>query len=79
MNLRDYIRALDKDQQGVALQRYASRIPTTVGYLKTHVVCARKPASLRFMRSLANASEGDVSLTEVLIHYGVSREELEVA
>lgn len=75
MKLRDYIRSLDR--QGLA--DYAARVPTTVGFLQVHVVSARKPSSLRFMRALAKATEGQVGLIEVLLHYGVPEEELRAA
>lgn len=78
MKLREYIKTMEAEDRG-RLQAYADRVPTTVGYLRVHVSSARKPASLKFMRALARASEGNVSLLEVLQHYGVSKKELEVA
>jgi hypothetical protein len=78
MKLYDYLRELDRpDCLGEnTLEAYAARVGTTVGYLRVHVLKARKAASLRYMRKLAEASEGRVSLTEVLMHYGVTAEEL---
>jgi hypothetical protein len=78
MNLYDYLRELDhKDVKGVnLLEAYAARVGTSAGYLRVHVLKARKAASLRYMRKLAKASEGKVSLAEVLMHYGVTEEEL---
>ncbi|WP_083004840.1 hypothetical protein [Halomonas sp. GT] len=78
MKLYDYLRELDRtDARGVnPLEAYAARVDTSVGYLRVHVLKARKAASLRYMRKLAIASEGNVSLSEVLMHYGVTEEEL---
>ncbi|TFH84749.1 hypothetical protein EQG41_20775 [Billgrantia azerbaijanica] len=80
MNLADYLRELDQPQAegGNPLEAFADRAGTTTGYLRVHVIRARKPASLRYMRRLAQASEGKVSLIEVLRHYGVTAEELKV-
>lgn len=75
MQLREYLKSMDE----TGLEAFAQRAGTSAKYLRKHVIGGSRGASLKFMRSLANASEGDVSLTEVLIHYGVSREELEVA
>lgn len=78
MTLYDYLRELDRpDYSDVnPLEAYADRVGTSAGYLRVHVLKARKAASLRYMRKLAKASEGNVSLTEVLMHYGVTAEEL---
>ena len=79
MKLYDYLRELDRtDARGVnPLEAYAVRVGTSAGYLRVHVLKARKAASLRYMRKLAKASEGNVSLSEVLMHYGVTAEELD--
>lgn len=78
MKLYDYLRELDRiDSRGDnSLEAYAARVGTSAGYLRVHVLKARKAASLRYMRKLAKASEGNVSLPEVLMHYGVTAEEL---
>lgn len=78
MTLYDYLRELDcVDAKGMnPLEAYAERVGTSSGYLRVHVLKARKAASLRYMRKLAKASEGNVSLAEVLMHYGVTAEEL---
>lgn len=78
MRLDEYLRELDQPhaEGGNPLEAYADRAGTTIGYLRVHVLRARKPASLRYMRRLAQASEGRVSLTEVLHHYGVTEDEL---
>lgn len=78
MRLYDYLRELDRVERDGRnpLEAYAERVGTSVGYLRVHVLKARKAASLRYMRELANASEGKVSLPEVLMHYGVTEEEL---
>lgn len=78
MKLYHYLKQLDcsGDADESPLDAYAKRVGTTSGYLRVHVLKARKPASLRYMRRLAEASEGQVSLTEVLMHYGVTEKEL---
>lgn len=78
MKFADYLRELNQPdaEGGNPLDAYAERAETTVGYLRVHVLHARKPASLAFMRRLATATEGRVSLAEVLHHYGVTEEEL---
>ncbi|RXE48725.1 hypothetical protein B4O83_12400 [Chromohalobacter israelensis] len=79
MIFAEYLKQLDQpltDGEN-PLEAYASRVPTSVGYLRVHVISARKMASLRYMRALAQASEGRVSLLDVLRHYGVPDEELQ--
>lgn len=75
MQLREYLKNLDE----TGLVAFAARAGTSVKYLRKHVIGGSRGASLKFMRALARASEGDVSLLEVLQHYGVSKEELEAA
>jgi len=78
MTLYDYLRELDQASiEGERpIEAYADRVGTSAGYLRVHVLKARKAASLRYMRKLAEASNGKVSLLEVLMHYGVTEEEL---
>ncbi|MBB3192072.1 hypothetical protein [Halomonas cerina] len=80
MKLAEYLRELDQPGADghIPLEQFAERAGTTVGYLRVHVIRARKPASLRYMRRLAQASEGKVSLLDVLRHYGVTDEELDM-
>lgn len=75
MQLRDYLKQLDEP----ALLAFAKRAGTSDKYLRIHVIGGSRGASLKFMRTLARASEGNVSLLEVLEHYGVSKQELEAA
>ncbi|MGY4876484.1 hypothetical protein ACLUEY_01205 [Vreelandella aquamarina] len=58
------------------MQIYAARLGTSTKYLKTHVSGPTRGASLKFMRALARESDGKVSLAEVLMHYGVTEQEL---
>lgn len=78
MKFADYLREQNQPLADGSnpLEAYAERAETTVGYLRVHVLHARKPASLAFMRRLAAATDGRVSLAEVLQHYGVTEEEL---
>lgn len=67
MNLRQYITNLD----GHALQAYAERCGIAPSYLRLHVKYASKDPSVSLIKSLARESQGDVSLAEVLEHFGV--------
>ena len=75
MQLRNYLKDLDE----AGFEAFAKRADTSTKYLKVHVIGGSRGASLKFMRALARASEGNVSFLEVLEHYGVSKKELEVA
>ncbi len=68
MNLRDYIHGLDSKR----LAAYADRCQIAVSYLRLHVKYASKDPSVSLIRSLARESEGCVSLTEVLEHFGIT-------
>lgn len=67
MKLRDYISSLDPN----SLVDYASRCLIAVSYLKLHVMYASKDPSVSLIKSLTRESEGSVSLTEVLEHFGI--------
>jgi hypothetical protein len=67
MKLRDYISSLDPN----SLVDYASRCRIAVSYLKLHVKYASKDPSVSLIKSLTRESEGSVSLTEVLEHFGI--------
>ncbi|ALV76813.1 TPA: hypothetical protein ACPHWC_004667 [Pseudomonas aeruginosa] len=73
MELAAYIREIDrpKEASGNPLERYAERCGVTVGYMRIHVLYARKDPRFRLLRALARESEGKVSLAEVLQHFGV--------
>lgn len=79
MKLSDYIRNLDQPRQpgGNPLQAFADRCHVTIGYMKVHVLYARKEPRFRLLLALARESEGQVSLPEVLQHFGVPEKELE--
>lgn len=72
MQLREYLRNLDE----AGLEAFAMRAGTSAKYLRAHVIGGSRGASLKFMRALASASEGNVSLPDVLMHYGVTEQEL---
>lgn len=78
MKLADYIRNIDKPREegGNPLEAYALRCGVTIGYMKVHVLYARKEPRFRLLRALARESEGRVSLMEVLQHFGVPENEL---
>ncbi|HBK35797.1 MAG TPA: hypothetical protein DDZ35_02555 [Halomonas sp.] len=72
MELRDYLESLSAAE----LEAYAARLETSAKYLRTHVTGPTRGASLKFMRALARESNGNVGLANVLMHYGVTEEEL---
>ncbi|MDP9514783.1 hypothetical protein [Pseudomonas protegens] len=67
MKLREYICALDA--QGLAA--YADRCGIAGSYLRLHVKYASKNPSVSLIKSLSRESEGNVSIMEVLQHFGV--------
>ena len=67
MNLREYINTLDP----VELGAYASRCGIAVSYLRVHVKYASKDPCVSLIKALARESERNVSLIEVLKHFGV--------
>lgn len=68
MKLRHYIERLDSQ----ALLAYAGRCNIALSYLRLHVKYASKDPSVSLIKSLARESDGCVSLTEVLEHFGVT-------
>lgn len=73
MRLREYLKSQDEKSLG----QFAQRVGTSAKYLRAHVIGGTRGASLKFMRALARESDGKVSLPEVLMHYGVTAEELD--
>ncbi|SDF23093.1 hypothetical protein [Phytopseudomonas seleniipraecipitans] len=78
MKLSDYIRSIDnpKAPEGNPLCEYAQRCNVTIGYMKVHVLYARKEPRFRLLLALAHESQGAVSIPEVLQHFGVAEEQL---
>lgn len=68
MKLRDYISELEPD----ALASYARRCRIAESYLRIHVKYASKDPSVSLIKSLYRESEGRVSLSEVLEHFGIT-------
>lgn len=71
MKLRDYI----DDLSDVRLTDYAFRCSIAESYLRLHIKYASKDPSVSLIKSLARESEGQVSLLEVLEHFGVIERE----
>lgn len=67
MKLTDYINSLSD----VELAVYAEKCKTTVGYLRMHIFYARKQCKKPLREALAKESNGNVSLNEVLQHFGI--------
>jgi hypothetical protein len=68
MKLSDYIRSLDQ----AALNSYAERCNSTPIYISTHLLHARKEPRKALREALSRESQGKVSMTEVLEHFGMS-------
>lgn len=68
MKLREYINQLDSG----ALKAYAERCGIAVSYLRLHVKYASKDPSVSLIKSLSRESDGYVSLTDVLEHFGIT-------
>ncbi|MBD9599235.1 hypothetical protein IB252_05210 [Pseudomonas sp. PDM10] len=68
MKLRDYIGGLDSH----ALAAYAGRCGIAISYLRLHVKYASKDPSVSLIKSLTRESQGNVSLADVLEHFGVT-------
>lgn len=68
MKLREYINQLDSG----ALKGYAERCGIAVSYLRLHVKYASKDPSVSLIKSLSRESDGYVSLTDVLEHFGIT-------
>jgi len=68
MKLREYINRLDPE----ALVAYAERCSIAASYLRLHVKYASKNPSVVLIKALTRESEGCVSLSEVLDHFGIT-------
>ena len=68
MKLGEYIRSLSP----VERDAYARRCGTTSKYLNIHILHSRKEPRKALRESLARESEGNVSINEVLEHFGMS-------
>jgi len=75
MKLREYINGLDSE----ALAAYAARSGIAVNYMRLHVKYASKDPSVSLIKALTRESEGEVSLAEVLEHFGVTDAAMEKA
>jgi len=54
------------------ISAYAERCSIAVSYLRIHVKYASKDPSVSLIKSLARESDGNVTLIEVLEHFGVT-------
>lgn len=75
MNLRQYINDLGAE----ALTAYANRCGIALSYLRLHVKYASKDPSVSLIKALTRESEGHVSLSEVLDHFGITEASLKKA
>ncbi len=67
MDLRAYISQMGPSD----LASYADRCGISQSYLRMHVKYASKDPSVSLIKSLARQSQGQVSLAEVLVHFGI--------
>ncbi|MEN8416067.1 hypothetical protein [Acinetobacter radioresistens] len=67
MNFRDFI----LKQSPEDLEKYAKNAGTTVGYLKSHLLYGYKEPRKHLRKSLAVASNGQVTEMEILQHFGL--------
>ncbi|WP_339898242.1 hypothetical protein [uncultured Gilvimarinus sp.] len=70
MKLRDYIESLTTDER----EAYARKCGTTPDYMRIHILTARKEPRKPLREALARESDGNVSLLEVLQHFGMASE-----
>lgn len=71
MRLSDYINSLSDTEKA----EYAKRCGTTFHYLDVHIRRATKECRKPLRDALARESEGKVSITEVLQHFGIIPEQ----
>lgn len=67
MSFAKYIKSLDRSQ----LEAYAERCGTTANYINVHLLHATKEPRKKLREALANESEGNVTLNEVLQHFAM--------
>jgi len=67
MRLFDFIKSLPSEE----LEAYATRCGTTKSYISIHILHARKEPRKQLREALARESLGNVSLQEVLEHFGM--------
>lgn len=67
MKFSDYVRSLTPAE----LESYAARCGTSAAYIGTHLLHARKEPRKRLRLALSAQSEGKVSISEVLEHFGM--------
>lgn len=65
MKLKTYYRQLNHNER----QAYALRARTTINYLDNHLIPGRKLPRQDLLKRLAEASEGNVELDDVLDHF----------
>lgn len=65
MKLKTFYRQLPRAER----EAYAKRAGTTVNYLENHLIPARKMPRRDLMERLAAASNGEVSLDDVIQHF----------
>jgi len=67
MNLRTYFRSLD----AAAQEEFARRAGTTANYIRSHLACEppRKIPRQRLLEGLVQASDGALSLTDLVDYF----------
>ena len=65
MNFKTYYRSLDRKGR----EDYAQKANTSVQYIDGHLIHRRKIPQKKLMNALADASNGNVTLAEVVGHF----------
>lgn len=72
MNFADFIRNMSEEE----LDNYAQSCSTTIGYIKIHLLHARKVPKKKLMAALVENSSGKITSDEVLSHFYEKKEQV---
>lgn len=72
MNFADFIRNMSEEE----LDSYARNCSTTVGYIKVHLLHARKVPKKKLMAALVEHSLGKITDDDVLSHFYGKKEQV---
>lgn len=72
MTFADFIRNMGEDE----LDNYAKNCSTSVGYIKIHLLHARKTPKKKLMAALVENSAGKITTDDVLSHFYGKKEQV---